>query len=318
MVEKFEMTHEELEDDTIRKDERITKAMPQDVQQHQEQPFKQIMDTIFTCRSLLKYNLALSEEQKNDLLADIDTSLRILQTQLAGGTSIDARITQESAATSLEKENNLSPEHEQSTLRALYKMYHSYMDAGPGGGTSSMSSSTISTFVARFNDAIAVIDEVQGVVEKSYGKYDVYHQQLPIQEPLHRIKDFVADLYYSFMEFVRTLSDVLQQNEVQLDTEKLSSMQNSDNPEEEKLKKQNLTPLLQIYEAHLQLNERKGGIMSRVNDMTAFLEFLKESFDDNFNKRDEFILQLNLVIRLLFDLSRLLSDYEHAAAQVLS
>src|SRR5690242_3207050 len=105
--------------------------MPHHVQQHQAQPFEQIMATIFTCRSLLKYNLALNEEQKSALLADIDTSLQILQTHLISSTSVDARITSvhlsqanNDVAISHEDKTTLSQEREQNTLQALYRMYH--------------------------------------------------------------------------------------------------------------------------------------------------------------------------------------------------
>lgn len=293
--------------------------MSHDVQEHQGQPFEHVMATVFTCRSLVRYNLALTEEQKSDLLADIDTSLQTLRMYLFSGTSVDAKImpmplslSNNPVTSSLEKAEVASA-HEQSKLQDLYRIYHRYIDVRHGdAGNASVH--TIGTFVARFNETITLLDEVQLLLAKNHAPYELHCYQLPTEEPVHYVKGFVADIYYSFMEFMGVLSEVLQQNEVQPETEKLTSLRNMPGVEEGQLKGQSLAPLFQAYEAHMQLNERKGSISNRVNEMTAFLEFLKESFDDSFKKRDDFVLQVNKIIRLLSDLAHILEDYEHAVS----
>jgi hypothetical protein len=48
----------------------------------QAQGLEQTMSTVFACRSVVKYNMALSAEQKDELIAEIDTSLQFLRDSL--------------------------------------------------------------------------------------------------------------------------------------------------------------------------------------------------------------------------------------------
>ncbi|GER88800.1 hypothetical protein KDW_29620 [Dictyobacter vulcani] len=58
------------------------------------QQSEQIIATIFTCRSIVRYNLTLNEPQKNDLLHDIDAALELLRSQLIiRGTTAEKNIT---------------------------------------------------------------------------------------------------------------------------------------------------------------------------------------------------------------------------------
>jgi hypothetical protein len=48
----------------------------------QAQGLEHAMSTVFACRSVVKYNMALSAEQKDELIAEIDTSLQFLRESL--------------------------------------------------------------------------------------------------------------------------------------------------------------------------------------------------------------------------------------------
>lgn len=288
------------------------------------QQFEQIMTTVFTCRSVVKYNLVLNEEQKSDLLADIDSALEMLRSYLITGPAPETSTARPSLpqagppttptssllAVSIPKNEPAHGEREAQTLQALYKMYYAYLDM--------KQNPNINTFVTRFNDVMSAINDMQQTVENSYGRYDAYARDASLEESLQHIKMFITDLYTMFMEFIRVLSEVLQQNNVQLDTEKLSSMQNEALHVEKRLTQRDLLPLLHIYEAQRQLNARRGYIVNRVNDATALLEFLKESLHPATHKREEIVMQVYNVTKLLHELSRFLTDYERAISSLLT
>jgi hypothetical protein len=52
-----------------------------DGEQYQKQ-IEQAVTTIFTCRSIIRFNTILKEEQKQELLAEIDTTLQFVQSRL--------------------------------------------------------------------------------------------------------------------------------------------------------------------------------------------------------------------------------------------
>ena len=305
--------------------------MSYEAQSDHMQQFELLMTTMFTCRSIVKYNLTVGEEQKKELLADIDTSLEVLRSYLLTDPSKpallpslptdsspalcpveDAILYPVEDATLCPVEDTIVPsehasdDNEQQMLQALYKMYHAYMNANKNNN--------INTFISRFNDAMLTIQEIQRVVEHSYPAKGIYTRDSTLEEPLHRVKAFIADIYYIFMEFMRVLSETLQQNNVQLDTEKLSSLQGEQAIDEKLPSQSNLASLFGVYEAHQRLNQKRGVVAARIADAVAFLEFLKEGFGSDVNQRDEILSQLNNVIRLLHDVSRLVADYEKAAA----
>ncbi|GCE19973.1 hypothetical protein [Dictyobacter kobayashii] len=304
--------------------------MSYDASRHQSHQFEHIIATIFTCRSVVKYNLTLSEAQKGELLDDIDTALEALRTQLITNTSpeienvVVPKVQSKGILVPITGTEPVAQQKEISsvdqTLQALYRMYHVYLDT--------QQATNIGTFVNRFNDIMTIINNLQRLIETSYGSYEAFVHQISPDDPLQRVRVFIADLYYIFMEFVRLLSEVLQQNNVHLDTEKLSSMQGEAdvqllNPyreifEDESMEEQhNFTPLAQVYASHQQLDKVKKHLTSRVADSTAFLEFLKENIGTGTSKGDEIAIQLTNVTQLLVDMQRLLFDYERAASFLL-
>ncbi len=156
---------------------------------------------------------------------------------------------------------------------------------------------------------MTTIQEIQRIVERGSQANDRYTRTSSVEEPLHRVTVFVADLYYIFMEFMRVLSETLQQNDVQIDTEKLRSLPSKQAVHEKMPSQYNPVSLFGVYEAHQRLEQNRGVIAARIVDATAFLEFLKEGLDGNANQRDEILSQVNNIIRLLHELSWLVTDY---------
>lgn len=287
--------------------------MLHEAQSHDMHQFELLMTTVFTCRSIVKYDLTLGEEQKKELLTDIDTSLEVLRSYLLTGPS-----THTTTASSHSQPANVSPvfsqpeeintssgiisnNNEQQVLQALYRMYHTYLDANQG--------KSLNTFVSRFNDAMAAIQEILRIMERSYQANDCYTRISSVEEPLQRVKLFIADLYYIFMEFMRVISGILQQNNVQLNTEELYSLQGGPAVDEKVLSQSNLVSLSGIHMVHQRLNQNRNVIAARIADATAFLEFLKENLATDLDRRDEFLSQLNNITRLLYELSCLVADF---------
>ncbi|MBA2396908.1 MAG: hypothetical protein H0V70_29655 [Ktedonobacteraceae bacterium] len=266
---------------------------------------EQMISTIFACRSIIKYNSALNGEQKNELIADIDICLRSLRSGftndvLAQTIQPPSQFQQAGRLMStplIEK----APDDAQAytALQELYRIYHAYID--------SKQSNNISTFVVRFDAVASALNEVQYLLNNYQDAF-----VSPTEDILHGIRTFIADLYYMFMELVRTLSNVLEGNDVHIDTDKLTSPQPG-------LADQSayIASLSKVFLEHQRLTKMKGMLPGRVSDSKAFLLFMRESLHENFHRRTEIIMHLNNVILLLEDLASLLSGYEDAAGMLL-
>ncbi len=298
--------------------------MPHDAQQYHSQQFEHIIATIFTCRSVVKYNLTLNSEQRKELIGDIDSSLEALRSHLMtppSDTSEDipvrAQLAQpapppvfETDALSSEEASQGLPSEKQ-TLQSLYKIYHAYLDE--------KQSPNIYSFMKRFNEVMSIINEIQQNTQ-----YVKQAGQDPVEQSLQRLQAFVSDLYYMFIDFIRVLSDLLQQNDVYLSTEELSSLSTPSYPlakqnmqDEQKKPESGLIVLLQAYNTHQQLDQLKGDLTSRVREVTTFLNFLKQNVTNTASGREELIVRLNYATSLLDDMSRLLAEYAKAASTLL-
>lgn len=276
--------------------------------------FEQLMTTVITCRSVFKYNLTLNNEQKHDLLQDLDQALDLLRLHMLTGSSTPAtveppveviaktEITPQAAIITYQNEKN-----DPQTLLALYQMYHSFLDINQH--------TNMNAFVDRFNDAMVTLRDVQQVIVNNYTSSDLYRGAAPLEEALQSIRVFITDLYYIFMEFMRALSTTLQRNNVYLDTEKLQTIA-SEHADGKKTERNTMGLLLGAYGEHQRLNEKRGLTTRRLGDATTFLEFLKESMSDDtsLNRREEILSQLTGITRLLKDVAHLLANYEKAAA----
>ena len=289
--------------------------MPDEPLQSHAQQFERAIATAFTCRSVIKYNSSLSEEQKNELLADIDRTVSFLKDRLIANASIEAKTVisplQFAGIFSREQQQNEGEDadeekrgHRDETFRRLYKIYHTYLHREHGKSTT--------VFVARYNEVIATINEIQKIVDRSR---DIYTSSMHVGDLLERIRGFATDLYMIFAEFAVAISTVLQGKDFIIDTEEHAT---ASTPEEQQEKGiLDIAPLAHVYETHQHLNKATGTIASRTGDATAFLIFLEEKLGASLDRRDEITTQLRKVTRLLGDLSYLLSDYEQATAALL-
>lgn len=276
--------------------------------------FEHAMTTMFTCRSVIKFNTMLSNEQRQELIRDIDQSLQFLRSgfisasppQMPKGPPQHSAPTQASSPSSNLAEKGSSDERE--ALQALYRMYHIYRDQHQGS----------ESFVTRFTNAMSAISAIQTALEQCRvpGIADA--------RPLDYVCAFIADLYYVFVEFIRALSEILEANDALVDTEQLSPKQpplaDSEilrDPHQTLHDTHHLALLYRIYEAQQCLNTRYGPINQRVQEAKAFLVFLEEVLCGGTNKREEFMLQFSCVSRLLSDLAVLVEDYERAASILL-
>jgi hypothetical protein len=284
--------------------------MLDELQPDPAQRLEQIISTIFACRSVIKYNSVLSGEQKNELIADIDISLRSLRTGFMNDASAHtmqqppSQFQQAGRMMPLpmaEKTHNDTQAH--AALQELYRIYHAYIDT--------KQSNNISTFVVRFDTVVSALNEVQGLLDSCQNTF-----VCPIEDLLHGIRAFIADLYYMFMELVRTLSKVLEGNDVHIDTEKLSSPPQRHFTSAE-IVNQSVASLSETFIEHQRLNKMKGALSRRVSDSRAFLIFMCESLDENFHKRNEILAHLNSVALLLEDLACVLSSYEEGVGLLL-
>ena len=286
--------------------------MSDEAQDNHAQQFEHAIATAFTCRSIIKYNSTLSEAQINELLADIDETVHFLQQRLTANNVIETNFLfsqSQQFAFSAGTTPGSNVENDDYTgmkqkFDSLYKLYHYYFDVRPGHGTGA--------FIARFNNVMSIIDQVQLLVEKHT---DPFSRMLLVEDHLHKVRGYVADMYTVFTEFARATSNALQGQNIYNDTEKQASLQQSEDEEMPGIR--DMAPLIKVYKTHQQLNEIMETVASRINDATAFLIFLQDQLGDTLNKRDEVIRQLNNVATLLNDLSCRLADYENVVSVLL-
>jgi hypothetical protein len=278
------------------------------------QQFEHAIATAFACRNIVKYNSTLNETQQNELLTDIDKTVGFLQERLTANKAIETHtLLAQFRQGGLFAEHTLleaTPDSEDDYNRmkekfdALYRMYHFYFDALPGHGTGA--------FFARFNEVMSTIDQVQRMIEHTA---DAYFKPSSVEDYLHKVRGYVADMYTVFNEFARALSNALQGLDIYVDTEKQASLQPLQG--EEKHDSRAITPLINVYEIHRQLNEIIGTVNSRTSEATAFLIFLQDQLSETMSKRDEIVAQINNVAKLLNDLTCRLADYENIASALL-
>jgi hypothetical protein len=288
--------------------------MSDEAQNKHAQQFEHAIATAFACRSIIKYNSTLNEAQQNELLTDIDKTVAFLQERLTAHKVIETNTLLAqfrhsglfSSNTLLEADSKSENDDKQLKRKfdSLYRMYHFYFDTQPGHG--------MDAFFARFNEIMSTIDQVQHFVERSP---NLYSNPSSVEDHLHKVRGYVADMYTVFSEFARALSNALQGMDIYIDTEKQASLQQFQGEEKQDIRP--IAPLIKVYETHQQLNEIIGTVTSRASEATAFLIFLQDQLDKTVNKRDEIIVQINHVAKLLNDLTCRLADYENTVATLL-
>lgn len=308
------------------------------------QRFEQAIATAFACRTIIKYNSTLGEEQKNEILADLDSSLQFLRERLIANAAIEsnsvipplqlADLLAASAEYHEEEDEEVEGvgqvgegekvresamigadsithqdkrELSEQLLHNLYKLYHAYLTTRPGKG--------INALEARYKIVMSILDDVEAAIrlqrDTSAGENN--------ESPVYRVRGFITALYSMFHEFAAVLAELLEGKNIMADTDELTVLQKFAAGEiHHQYMLRDMTPLMRVYGAHLQLQQSKGPLPILVNDATAFFIFIQEKLAVDVAKRQEIMERLWSLAELFQDISSLLSDYEQAFSSTLS
>ena len=283
--------------------------------------FQQAIATTITCRTIIKYSSKLSADQKAEILAEIEKTLNFLEKGLEANAIIESNPTfpQQKLRNLLatdgigedeeQLEGELPGSERKSTdlsLQNLRKLYHAYLSNEPGKG--------IPALEVRYKTVMGVLDQLQLFASQ---RHDATAGDVTAENLLHRVRGFVTAVYCMFREFAVLLSNILEGKNIDMDTEALALLQKYQIEAAPQQLMRDITPLLRVYGAHLQLQGREGALADCARDATAFLIFLEEGLDSTFSKRKEIAAQLKTTAGLLNELIRLLTDYEQAVATII-
>lgn len=300
--------------------------MYDDEYKHRTQQLEQVITTVFACRGVIRYNLSVGEEQQEKMLQDIDASLEVLRACVLADVPpvqrrvSDGSVSQAESTPDVRSHDDMrrSDGDAHETLRALYQMYHAFIDVNE--------QTNIQSFVNRFNEVIAVLENIQRLFEQ--GSAHVREMYAPsvvlvsspvpmaVENLLGKAKVFICDLYYIFIDFIRTLSVVLQENDVHLSTDKLTSLpggRRSEKIRRVQLERLHEYGLQDVQEVYRQLRQRRLEMEPQIGEVTAFLEFLKEILrepDAKVYQLSEILVQTDAVSRLLVELLHIVAGYE--------
>lgn len=302
------------------------------------QRFEQAIATTFACRSIIKYNSTLSEEQKNEMLADLDSTLQFLRERLIANSAIEsnsvipplqlAELLAASADDEDEEDEEVGEigkaeesaiigadaqasqdkqELSEPLLRNLYKLYHAYLGTRPGKG--------INALEERYKIAMSILDDVEATIrlqrDTSAGEGN--------ESPIYRVRGFISALYSMLHEFAAVLAKLLEGKNIMAETDELTALEKFAAGEiHHPYMLRDVTPLMRVYGAHLQLQQSKGSLVTLVNDATAFFIFLEEKLAVDFARRQEILERLRSVAGLFHDISSLLFEYEQAFSATLA
>lgn len=281
--------------------------------------FQQAIETTITCRSIIKYNSTLNENQKAEILAEIDTMLTFLETKQTDNTSReppqapspqaetdlliddDDEVGQRSFETPLPESLRTQPER---LLKNLYQLYSSHFKGEQVG-----------EFETRYRVVMGVLDQLEEVAGQ---RHDTTSGDLTTEDMLRRIRSFISSLYYPLRELSILLSNILEGKNIEMDTEALALLNNDSLPETSQAHPYDITPLLQVYHAHRLFQEHEGLLSRATREAMLFLIFLEECLEPGFSKRDKIVGQLKTTASLLNDMTRLLTAYEQAMSTILA
>jgi hypothetical protein len=285
--------------------------MGHNIQPDHTQQFERAIATIFTCRSVIKYNAALNEEQKKELLAEIDAAAQFLQGRMVADVSLKEQASFLLPPLPVEEiiaispvNNEIAGTSEQSPLHALYKLYYAFLKKKEGRG--------VDFFVSRYNEAMAKLNDVQFKIEKDS---PTYFSHLLMGDEIDQVRGFVTDLYYIFTEFASAISSVVEGRGIDIDTEKVSSTSLDDKQRSGGLE---IAPLVRAQQTLTQFKQRNGILEDRVADATALLIMLEDHLDQHLGKREEIADQINNLVRLLDELALLLAEYEQTITSMIT
>ncbi|HET8845230.1 MAG TPA: hypothetical protein VFN35_27395 [Ktedonobacteraceae bacterium] len=288
------------------------------------QVFQQAIETTSTCRSIIKYNSTLSEEQKAEVLADIENMLANMLTfletkQVASPPretpktpqpqqAVDLLIDDEDGeedeelfAISLPENLQVQPEL---LLKNLYQLYCAHFKNEHSG-----------EFETRYRVVMGVLDQLE---ELAGQRHDTTSGDLTTEDMLRRIRSFISSLYYPLRELTILLSNILEGKNIEMDTEALALLKGDAMQESSLTNLYDITPLLHVYNAHRQFQEHEGLLSRATRDATLFLIFLEECLEPTFNRREKIVGQIKTTAGLLNELTQLLAAYEQAMSTILA
>jgi hypothetical protein len=302
------------------------------------QRFEQAIATTFACRGIIKYNSTLSEEQKNEILADLDSTLEFLRERFIANTAIEsnsvisplqlAELLAESADDQDEEDEEVGErgkgreramssaearvgqdrqELSEHLVQGLYRLYHAYLSTRPGKG--------INALEERYRVAMSILDDVEATIrlQRDTSVGEVH------ESPVYRVRGFISALYSMFHEFAAVLAELLEGKDIMAETDELTALERSaTGPTHHPYMLRDITPLMRVYGAHLQLQQSKGSLTTLVNDATAFFIFLEEKLAGDFARRQEMLERLRSVAGLFHDIASLLFEYERAFSATLA
>src|SRR5260370_9437566 len=239
------------------------------------QRFQQAIATTITCRSIIKYNSTLSDEQKSEVLADIESSLAFLEARLAANATIEAGVALspqklvDLLVTESEGEGEQEtafpvnePGQQELALQNLHKLYHAYLSNEPGKG--------IAALETRYKTVMGLLDQMQASTKSATNAKDPSSER-----QLHRVRGFVSAVYYMFREFAVLISNIIEGKTIDMDTEALAQLQMYSHEQTKQQVLRDITPLLRVYHTHLRWQQHKGSLTSCARDARAFFIFLK-------------------------------------------
>lgn len=316
------------------------KHMTGDEPRNHAQQYEQAIATIIACRTIIKYDSPLGKEQKGEIIAELDTALQFLQKRLVANSAIDAysdipplpplhpemlaelmadeRDDERKAEEALEvggmdddggtteKQQAEQPGTSEIVMHNLYKLYHTYVSMEPGKG--------VHALAARYKLAIEAIDEVLSLTTAHFSQAAGRR----IERQLIQAQGFISALYSMFQEFSAVLAGILENKNIVIETEELTSLQKYDEKEKRHIVLRDISPLLRTYGEYMQFQQRKGRITQLVSDAMAFFIFLEEMLGTKDVRKQELVERLRNVSELLHEIASLLVEYEQAFSATLA
>lgn len=296
--------------------------MPEESLNH-TQAVQQAISTTVTCKTLIKYNSNLSNEQKEEILSEIETTLTFLGKRLEvdAGHKADLTFSPEKLGdlmitdTGVEGVGNRATleahppatqqeEHEIS-LHHLHQLYRAYLSNEPGKG--------IADLETRYKMVMGSLDQLQTMVEL---RHDATASDLTIDGLLSRVRGFMTALYCMFREFAALFAKAVEGQSIDIDTEAMALLQEYPHEAAQQLMR-DITPLMRVYNKQHQLQQYRGSLHENARDTTAFLIFLQECLEQTFSRRQEIVTQIKSTASLLNELIALLTDYELAVMHIM-
>jgi DNA repair exonuclease SbcCD ATPase subunit len=265
--------------------------MPTASQEPGDHSFERAITTLCNCRSIIRHHPQLSAAQRDQLLADLEKTLSLLQDYA----------TREAREAILSGQIAAHMTQEQHTLRALYQLYQEHLTAPQ---------TSAETLKRRFNEALKTLSELQNLIQE-YN--DLYLDQDGLIASLQRVGAFTADLYCLFMEFRRSLSSILDEQSSYIHTEELSSLHRRASAS---LEEPGQTPppphgaAADLEETCRSLEARRQRLTRTLGDTAALLTLVESGLRSDLNRRAEVVAHLRQLPQLFAEIDRLLADYE--------